>query len=155
MSGTPLRWQLRSAVKDGRDLLDTPVEFNIATGGLTDVELTFSDQQTTLSGIVTTGSGAPLPACYVVVFPADRGLWATGSLQSIYERRVTERRPATDGRFVFEGLPPGDYLLAAVAHLDPAGWRTAEFLESLVARAARVSLAEGQRRTHDIRVNGG
>ena len=76
MSGAPLRWQLRSAVKDGRDLLDTPVEFNIATGSLTDVELTFSDQQTTLSGIVTTGSGAPLPACYVVVFPADRGLWA-------------------------------------------------------------------------------
>ena len=104
---------------------------------------------------MTTGSGAPLPACYVVVFPADRALWATGSLQSIYERRVTQRRPATDGRFVFDGLPPGDYLLAAVSHLDPAGWRTAEFLESLVARSVRVSLAEGQRRTHDIRVNGG
>ena len=98
VSGAPLRWQLRSAVKDGRDLLDTPVEFNLATGGLTDVELTFSDQQTTLSGIVTTGSGAPLPACYVVVFPADRGLWA-GSQQSVYERRVSSA-PSGNGRTV-------------------------------------------------------
>jgi hypothetical protein len=154
VSGAPLRWQLRSAVKDGRDLLDALVEFNLANGGLTDVELTFSDQQTTLSGIVTTGSGAPLPACYVVVFPADRGLWATGSLQSIYERRVTQRRPATDGRFVFEGLPPGDYLLAAVSNLDPAGWRTAGFLESLVERAGRVTLREGDRKTQDLRVTG-
>ena len=154
VSDAALQWRLRSAVKDGRDLLDTLVEFSVAAGGLTDVELTFSDQQTTLSGSVTTASGTPFPACYVVVFPADRGLWATGSLQSIYQRRVAQRRPATDGRFEFEGLLPGDYLLAAVANLEPATWRTAEFLESLVDRATRVTLREGDRKRHDLRVTG-
>ena len=149
-----LQWQLRSAVKDGRDLLDTIVEFSIAAGGLTDVELTFSDQQTTLSGSVTTASGTPVPACYVVVFPADRGLWAAGSLQSIYQRRVAQRRPATDGRFEFAGLLPGDYLLVAVANLEPATWRTAEFLESLVDRATRVTLREGDQKRHDLRGTG-
>lgn len=140
-------WVLRSAIKDGRDLLDGPIELSAATGSLTDVELTFSDQHTGLSGVITTAAGAPVSACYVVVFPSDRALWAA----SYY--RFRHQRPATNGRFVFDDLLPGDYLLAVLPDLDPSSWRSPEMLGSLVERGTRVTLREGERKTQDLRVD--
>jgi hypothetical protein len=140
-------WVLRSAMKDGRELLDAPIELMPATGSITDVELTFSDQHTGLSGTVATASGAPVSACYVVVFPADRALWSASY------RRIRHQRPATNGRFVFDDLLPGDYLLAALPDLDPS-WRSPEMLGSLVEKATRVTLREGERRGQDLRAVG-
>lgn len=141
-------WDQRSARKDGRDLLDSTVEFALATGSLTEVEITLSDQHTSLSGSVSTAAGAPIPACSVIVFSTDRTQWREPF------RRVVYRRPDTSGRFVFTRLPPGDYFIAAVANADPVPWQSTDFLEPLIASATRISLAEGQRRTHDIRVSG-
>ncbi len=138
-------WRLVSAVKDGRDLLDLPIEMSPATGSLTDIDLTFSDQPITLSGVVTLATGAPFAACHVVAFPTDRALWSPPF------RRVSQRRPSTNGQFVFEDLPAGDYFLAVVPNLEP-GWRSADVLEPLVERATRVTLRAGDRKTQDLRV---
>jgi hypothetical protein len=140
-------WVLRSAIKDGRDLLDAPIELSPAIGSLTEVELTFADQHTVLSGIVGTASGAPVPGCYVIVFPADRALWSASY------RRVRHQRPATNGRFVFDDLLPGDYLLAVLPDLDPS-WRSPQMLGSLVEKATRVTLREGERKVQDLRAVG-
>jgi hypothetical protein len=141
-------WVLRSAIVDGRDLLDAPIELSTATGSIADDELTFTDQHTGLSGIVTTPAGTPVSACYVVAFPADRSLWTASY------RRFRHQRPATNGRFVLDELPPGDYLLAVLPDLDLASWRSPEMLGSLVERATRVTLREGERKTQDLRVTG-
>jgi hypothetical protein len=138
-------WVLRSAIKDGRELLDAPIEISAAIGSVTDVELTFSDQHTGLSGIVTTAAGAPVSACYVVAFPTDRSLWTASY------RRFRHQRPATNGRFVFDELLPGDYLIAVLPDLDFTSWRSPELLGSLVERATRVTLREGERKTLDLR----
>jgi hypothetical protein len=145
---TASRWRLQSATRDGRDLLDTPLELSLAMGSLTGVELTLSDLHTKLSGVVATTAGVPVSACYVVAFPADRALWSAPF------RRFAFRRPATNGRFVFEELPSGDYFLAIVRDLDPNNWRTSEVLEALVPRATRVSLRDGEQKSQDLRVNG-
>ena len=139
-------WVLRSAIKDGRDLLDAPIELSSASGSITDVELTFTDQHTGVAGLIATAAGAPVFACYVVVFPADRGLWTAGY------RRVRHQRPATNGRFVIDDLPPGDYFLAVLPDLDPLSWNSPEMLGSLVERGTRVTLREGERKTQDLRV---
>ncbi|HEX7780887.1 MAG TPA: hypothetical protein VF424_16675, partial [Vicinamibacterales bacterium] len=141
-------WVLRSAIRDGRDLLDAPIEMSPGTGSITDVELTFTDQHSGVSGLISTAPGAPVFACYVVVFPADRALWTAGY------RRVRHQRPATNGRFGFDDLPPGDYFLAVLPDLDPASWNSPEMLGSLVERATRVTLREGERKTQDLRVAG-
>jgi hypothetical protein len=141
-------WRLQSATKDGRDLLDTPLEFSLASGSLTGVELTSSDLHTKVSGVVATTAGAPVTACYVVAFPADRALWSAPF------RRLAARRPATNGRFTFEDLPAGDYFLAVVRDLDPGTWRTPETLAPLVARATRVTLRDGEQKSQDLHVSG-
>jgi hypothetical protein len=82
------------------------------------------------------------------VFPADRALWAAGY------RRVRHQRPATNGRFVIDELPPGDYFLAVLPDLDPLSWNSPEMLGSLVERSTRVTLREGERKIQDLRVIG-
>ncbi|HXI32005.1 MAG TPA: hypothetical protein VNG89_26385 [Vicinamibacterales bacterium] len=74
------------------------------------------------------------------VFPAD------GDRHYPASRYVASTSADRQGRYRFEALPPADYYVAAAnrgrvnvaRQLDDA-----EFLESLVAGASRVSLADG------------
>jgi carboxypeptidase family protein len=138
-------WYLASAMLNGRDLLDRPPELERATGDLTGVVLTFLDRPTRLAGTVTDTAGIPATGCTVVVFPADRQLWS-----SLY-RRLRSARPDTKGRFVFDNLPPGNYLMTTVPDLDPRSWRTPAFLETLISTSQRLSLGEGEQKTQDLR----
>jgi len=56
------------------------------------------------------------------------------------------RRTQTDqnGGFSLRGLPPGSYLLAAVADLEPSGENDPEFLKGLEKTAQRVELSAGR-----------
>jgi hypothetical protein len=65
---------------------------------------------------------------------------------------VRATRPSTQGTFSFADLPAGDYLLAVVTDLDPRTWRQSDFLEQIASAGVKVSLAEGQTKTQDLRV---
>ena len=137
-------WTLRSALVDGRDLLDEVLDG--ANLRLSDVTLTFADAPTTLSGTLQSASGQPTARYFVVVFAADRRYWREGS------RRSVAVRPSTDGRFTFPELPAGDYLLAALTDVEPGDWQRAEFLEQLAPAAVRITIGWGERKVQDIRV---
>src|SRR6185503_3257514 len=83
-------WRLRSAVADGRDLLDTLLDGSVNTSN---VVITLTDRRTELSGTLASASGQPFSDYYVVIFSADRAHWRIGA------RRSLSARPATDGRF--------------------------------------------------------
>ena len=137
-------WKLRSAIVDGRDLLDTRVEGPVVQ--LTGVTLTLSDKRNELSGTLLSGSGQPVPEYYVVAFSADRANWWPGS------RRNMSTRPSTDGRFVFADLPAGEYLVAALTDLDPTEWQHASFLEQIAPAAIKLTLAEGEKKAQDLKI---
>jgi hypothetical protein len=61
-------------------------------------------------------------------------------------------QPGADGRFEIRGLPPGDYRIAAIVTPEPGRHFDQEFLGSLLSTAAELRLADGEQRTHDIRV---
>jgi len=48
--------------------------------------------------------------------------------------------------------PPGDYHIAALTDLDTTTWRTPGFLDQVVPGALRLSLAEGETKTQDLRI---
>ena len=144
-SGLTGRWWLRSAMVNGRDLLDAPIDIKLGTA-LANVAVTIAQRHTELAGTLQSATGIPAPEYYVVVFPADRTLWTAGS------RRIRSTRPATDGTFSFADLPPGAYLLAALADVEPDDWQRVEFLQELVPAAVKVTLGEDEKRRQDLRV---
>jgi hypothetical protein len=141
----PQGWAIRSITLGGRDALDLPVAF--APGEhVQDAIVTFTDRLAELSGTFQNDAGAPAVDFTVVVFPRSRELWDAGA------RRIRATRPATTGRFTFANLPPGDYLLAALTDVQTGEWLDPAFLEQLVAGAVAVAIAEGERKTQDIRI---
>jgi protocatechuate 3,4-dioxygenase beta subunit len=130
-------WWLRSAMLDGRDLLDAPLAI---TGGENDMDglvLTFTDRHTEVTGRLQTPAGTPAPNYYVVVFTTDRTMWRSDG------RRLAFARPGSDGTFVIRDLPPGDYYLAALTDLDPRDWKRADLLDQVVPASLHIAIAEG------------
>ena len=137
-------WKLRSAVVEGRELLDSHLEG--PSVALANVVVTLSDKRTEIAGTLQSASGQPAADYYVVAFSADRANWRHGS------RRSVSARPATNGRFVIADLPAGEYYLAALTDLDPLEWQTAEFLEQVAGAGVKVPIGEGEKKVQDLRV---
>ena len=57
----------------------------------------------------------------MIVDSAHRRTWGPNS------RRVKAVRPSVDGHYAIADLPPGDYLVAAVADVDPGEWNIWRF----------------------------
>jgi protocatechuate 3,4-dioxygenase beta subunit len=140
-------WQLKSAVADGRDLLDFPVD--LANGSLSNLTLTFSDTSQELSGTIQDAAGRPIPDFTIIVFPPDQRYWLPQA------RRIASARPGTDGRFIFRGLPAGDYRLTAVTDVEPGEWYDPAFLTQLASVSIPVSIGEGEKKVQDIRLASG
>jgi hypothetical protein len=138
----PNAWWLRSAILDGRDLLDDPLR--IEDSDVVNVVITFSDRHTEISGTLETPEGKPAMEFAVVAFPEDRALWSSA-------RRAQSTRPATNGRFAFADLPPGTYVIVALTDV-PDEWRTAEFLSGLPPAGVKVILGEGERKVQNLRI---
>lgn len=146
-AGGVANWTVESSSIGGRDAIDFPFEVkgNENIGGAV---ITFTDRQTELTGTVTDDKNQPAPEFTLVVFPADSRYWTAAS------RRVQNTRPATDGRYTFRNLPPGDYRLAPVYDLEPGAASDPEFLQQLEVTALRISLMPGEKKTQDMRVGG-
>jgi hypothetical protein len=139
-------WTLRSAVINGRDILDVPLVVNESSEDITGAVLTYSDKRSELAGTLTTASGQPASEFVVIVYPADRTMWRPGA------RRIRSMRPASDGAFSTADLPPGEYLIAAITDADANEWQQPSFLEQLVAASVKVTVADGQKVRQDLRI---
>jgi hypothetical protein len=144
VEGLPAGWTLGSARFGDRDaadyLLDIEPGRNYA-GGV----LTLTSRTSELTGSVTDAAGRPVVNTTVVVFPADRPLWVPQS------RRIHTAALGADGRYAVRGLPAGDYRVA-LADPEPNQWFDVEFLSELLSVASPVTLADGDKRTLDLRL---
>jgi len=141
-------WTLKSAVVEGRDWTDDPIELRLGQN-LSGVVVTFSDRRAELSGTVFDATGRPTPEFFIVAFSTERRFWTAGS------RRVTYARPASDGSFTITTLPPGEYHLCAVTDVDDDTITDAAFLETLLGASTTLTLADGEKKRHDVRLASG
>jgi protocatechuate 3,4-dioxygenase beta subunit len=137
-----------SAMLDGRDLLDEPLQL-FSGQAVEGLAVNVSDRLAILDGVFTDEAGRPASDYFVVVFPVNSSLWEERS------RRIRALRPGTDGRFEAAGLPAGEYFIAAVWDVEPDEWYKASFLDQLVRNAVKVTLTDGMRTTQHLRVSGG
>jgi hypothetical protein len=138
-------WALKSAVWNGRDIADLPLDVRPGDA-ITDVVVTFTNRTTELTGTLMDAAGRPAPGFYVAVCPTDPALWVAGS-----RRMPAPARAATDGRFRFVGLPPGSYHAIALTDVDPNELSDATFLKQLTAAAVTITLGDGEKKVQDLK----
>jgi len=142
-------WMLKSTTVAGQDITDTVLEVR-PNQNVADVVLTFTDQITEISGRLIDGAGKPAPEYFVFVFPTNRASWYQGS-----RRMRPPTRPANDGKFSVLGLPPGEYYVAALTEFDQNDLYDASFLDQIIPAALKITLAEGEKKTQDLKLSGG
>jgi hypothetical protein len=139
----PTGWMLKSVLAGGIDVTDTPLAFGTKEQSRSDVEVVMTNRVTQIGGAVADERGSPARDAAVVAFAINRDLWYAGS------RFVGHADVYYEGTFDVSALAPGDYYVAVVENrrvLDVgAEIQNPEFLESLVAGATIVRLAEGGR----------
>lgn len=136
-------WWLRSVIANGRDLLDEPMNIDRS---VSDTVVLYTDLRTEVTGVLQTPAGIPAVEYFVLVFSANRQHWFAGS------RRTRTARPASDGRYVFMDLPPGDYFLAALEDVEAKQLGDPAFLAQAQPAAVRVSLSEGGKAQLDLKI---
>lgn len=141
----PPGWTFKSAMYQGRDLSDVPLDLESAD--VSGVAITFTDRPTELSGTVQTSSGVD-PLATVIVFPSDHNAWTDAGVNP---RRVRTAGTSATGVYKFTGLPAGSYYIAAVPEESAAELLDPKILENLSRTAARATLDDGERKTQNVR----
>ncbi len=137
-------WVVQSATGNGRDAWDTWLQ--VGPGENLELVITCTDRPTEIAGTLRDAAGQPLPEHFIVVFPADRSLWIAGT------KRIRAVRPGADGQYSMAGLPPGDYLLVALADVESGEWNDRAFLDALAPAGIRISLGEGEKKRQDLQI---
>jgi hypothetical protein len=100
-------WNLVQARVGGRDVLDTPVDLHAGVE-LSGVQLSLSDRQTELTGVLSDSAGRPVAERDLTIMPADARHQWRGS------RRFAIVTTEHDGSFRLRGLPAGEYRIGRV-----------------------------------------
>jgi hypothetical protein len=131
----PDGWIVKAIIQDGRDVTDTV--FDARSGDVVSgFQVLVSDRVNSVSGQITDDKGAPLTDGTVLVFSADPSKWADDS------RFVQATRPDQSGKYQIRGLPPGEYLAAAIDYVEEGMWNDPEYLESIRHLGQRFTLGE-------------
>ena len=138
-------WTLKSVMRDGTDMTDTPLDLN-GPDGLSGLTIVLTDKLTDVSGQVGDARGQPLKEFLVVVQPVEPKSAAA------ITRYLRTARPEQDGRFRVRGLPPGDYFATAVGELEQGRQFVPDVRARLRDTARRFSVREGETLTLDLRL---
>ena len=140
-------WTLRSITLGGRSLDESPLE--LQDDDVTGIVVTFTDQATEVRGSVHTGTGAASEGDVTVfAFPSNYSTWIE---QGMSGRRQRSSTTGKTGVYSLTGLPPGEYLIAAVS-ADIVTTRDLKFFDALARVATRLTLTEGEKKSLDLAV---
>lgn len=107
------------------------------------IEITIATDAGSLSGRVLDGRQTPVPAATVVVLPTlDRRLLRA----DLYRTTSTDEA----GRFLLEGIPPGDYRVFSWENVAERAWQDPAFMREYEDRARSVHITEGMRETVEV-----
>jgi hypothetical protein len=133
---TPPNWSLKAVMYDAQDVTDRPLSVKDSET-MTDVTVVLTNRLTTVTGSVTDANNRPTKDYVVIVFPEDAEKIGPQS------RFVRVGRADQEGQFKLVGLPPGEYLAAALDGLEEGGESDPEFLSQIRSSGVRLRLTEG------------
>ena len=145
--GAGMDWTLKSAMFNGRDISDEPLE--IAGEEIAGVVLVFTDRQAQVTGTVRNAQNQGDADADVVVFPANHQLWK----EVVNPRRARSVRTTKTGSYTVPNLPPGDYYIVAISATTTRDWQDPKFLEAAAPQATRITILVGDQKTQDLRTS--
>jgi len=137
-------WSIKSVRHNGTDVTDSGIDFG-SGGTVEGIEIELTNLVQEVSGRVTNDKGQDVKDYSVLFFPQDRERWEI-------MRYFAIGRPDQEGRYSVRGLPPGEYLAAALEYLDPSERANPELLERLRIGASPIEIREGDARALDLRI---
>jgi hypothetical protein len=141
-------WIVKSVTWQGRDYTQTPINTTDDPAG---VVVTLTNAVAALSGTVRMPDGSTPDTALVVVFPAAAALRVnTGFTPTRLRSAVTQ----SNGAFLFNNLPAGDYFVAAIDRARQRTWRDPAYLAELERQASRITLTWGQAATESLTMVG-
>jgi hypothetical protein len=144
VSVLPAGWFVKGAIYQGRDIADLPLDLD--TKDASGVVITFTDQPSSLSGVVR-ASGGPDPTAVVLVYPVDPAAWSSSGALS---RRMRTARAAKDGSYQLQGLPAGEYYVVALQEDKIGEWQDPALLQALARLARTVRLLDGEQKIENL-----
>jgi hypothetical protein len=138
VSGLPQGWALKAILSaDDRNLADEAIDF-AGTEDVRDVRVIVTSHHSELTGTIAGDATQIVSDWSVLVFAEDR--------ERLHNSRRWARwtRPDLRGRFLADDLLPGTYLAVAVDDVDDTQWQNEDYLEQFRARAARITLGDGE-----------
>ncbi len=144
VQNSPPGWMFKSAMLNGVDVSETPFDFN---RDVSDLVITFTDRWSGMGGVVQ-GSGAG--GAMVLAFTTNVQAWENSGPSP---RRLRSTRADARGEFGLSSVPPGEYYVIAIPEEQAADWQDPKTLEALARLATQVSIAEGEHKMIDLRVN--
>lgn len=144
VTNSPPGWMFSGAMYGGRDISTEAVE---VTSDLDGVVLRFTDRWTGVQGTVRRPDGLPDPDATVFVFPLDPAAWEG---YGPTPRRLRVTRPAANGNYAIDSLPPGNYYAIALRE-EPFEWRDPSVLQQLSRSAQRLAVRADGKTTLDLR----
>jgi hypothetical protein len=150
VSSLPLGWHLKSALADGVDVSETPLVIGDGRE-LPPIFITITNRGTSVIGTVRDIRGQAVGGATIVAFPAS---YKTRNDDGISAQRLRSARANASGVYQLAGLPPGEYLFAAINEATSENWQAPESLERLAGAAARVTLRDAEPRTIDVKLAG-
>jgi hypothetical protein len=137
-------WTLKRVTLNGIDVTDTPVDFREQDVNGIDVLLT--SRTASVEGSVVETDGKASTNYSVVIFSTVKEKWTFPS------RYIALARPNQAGQFRVAGLPPETYLAIALPAVQGMDYQDPEFLEAQRGLATLFTLAEGERKTLDLKI---
>jgi len=144
-------WTLESTTLGGRNLDESPLELGASDVG--GVVVTFTDHPSEIRGTVHAASSATTATAdldaTVVVFPSNYRDWIDHGMST---RRQHTATVGKSGAFTLSGLPPGDYLAAAVNSEAIDNQRDPKMYDALARIASHFALTAGEKKSIDLTV---
>jgi len=143
MAGPINDWYLHAVRLNGLDVTDNG--FDVANASVTDVAVEVTAKPSGATGKVVDENGQPVRDAWVVVFAQDPQHWNSPT------RYVTAGRPNLNNVYTTQ-VPAGEYFAIALSDVEQGEWNDPDFLAQLRDRATRVSVADGERTTVDLKL---
>jgi osmotically-inducible protein OsmY len=142
---TPEDWGIASVTHNSEDVTDRPLAIK-DTETITDVTVTLTNRLARLTGTVTDADDRPAKDYVVIIFPEDADKLGPRS------RFVRTARGDQEGQFKISGLPPGEYLAAALDTMEEGAESDPEVLDRVRPSSVPLRLTDEGKQTIGLKL---